>query len=136
VKDAGKVLEKIVISCILLSMERHFAIHDYHTSLVVEVLVDKFDFLELSESSGYLRNILEKRHYPPTIFDLRKVTFIDSSVFGFLLEIHNRAKKKGNKIAIVCADKALLRVMAMLTVPDIIKVFQTREQGEEYLNIK
>jgi len=117
-------------------MDRHFKIHEKHAILTVEVLVDKFDFLELSESSRYLRNILEKRNYPTTIFDLQRVGFIDSSVFGFLLEIHNMAKKKGNKIVIVCADKTVLHVMAMLTVPEIIKVFPTIEEAEGYLNIK
>ena len=102
----------------------------------MEVLTEKFDFLELSESSRYLRSIFEKRDYPSMIFDLLKVKFIDSSVFGFLLEIHNRARKNGNKIVILCADKTVLHVMSMLTVPEIIKVYRTIEDAEQYLNIK
>jgi anti-anti-sigma factor len=117
-------------------MEGHFAFHESRNILIVEVLVNRFDFLELSEYSGYLRNILEKRHFPSAIFDLRKVTFIDSSVFGFLLEVHNKTQKHGNKIAIVCADNAVLRVIALLTMSDIINIFQTIEQAMEYLNIK
>jgi len=117
-------------------MEGHFKLHEYRTILVVEVLVEKFDFFELSESSGYLRKMLHERHYPSMIFDLSRVTFIDSSVFGFLLEIHNIIKKKGNEIVVVCTDQGVLNVMIMLTVPDIIKVFQSREKAGEYLNIK
>jgi anti-anti-sigma factor len=116
-------------------MNGHFNIYEKSSILVVEVLVDKFDFLELSESSRYLRNLLEKRDYPSAIFDLLRVTFIDSSVFGFLLDMQNRAKKKGNKITIVCADKAVLHVMAMLTIPEIIRVFPGLEEAEKYLTV-
>jgi anti-anti-sigma factor len=131
----GKVLEKNNICFILSFMNGHFNIYGKSSILVVEVLVDKFDFLELSESSRYLRNLLEKRDYPSAIFDLLRVTFIDSSVFGFLLDMQNRAKKKGNKITIVCADKAVLHVMAMLTIPEIIRVFPGLEEAEKYLTV-
>jgi anti-anti-sigma factor len=117
-------------------MESHFKLYEYSGILVIDVLMDKFDFFELSESSAYLRKMLNERHYPSLIFDLCRVTFIDSSVFGFLLEIHNSTKKKGNEIVIVCTDKGVLHVMNMLTVSDIIKVFESREKAQEYLNIK
>jgi Anti-anti-sigma regulatory factor (antagonist of anti-sigma factor) len=117
-------------------MESHFKLHEYSTILVVEVLVEKFDFFELSEASAYLRNILEKRHYPSMVFDFSRVSFIDSSVFGFLLEIHSSTKKNGNEIAVVCIDNSVLHVMTMLKLTDIIKVFQSREKAGEYLNIK
>jgi anti-anti-sigma factor len=135
-KSPGKVLEKNRVSYILFSMDGHFKIYEKDAILVVKVLVDKFDFLELSESSRYLRSIFEKRNYPSMIFDLLKVTFIDSSVFGFLLEVHNRTIKNGNKIAIICSDKTVLHVMSMLTVTELIKVFPTMDEAENYLNIK
>ena len=116
-------------------MESHFKLYEYSSILVVEVLMEKFDFFELSESSAYLRKMLHERHFPSMIFDLTKVAFIDSSAFGFLLEIHNSIKKKGNEIVIVCTNQEVLHVMTMLTVPEIIKVFQSREKAQEYLNI-
>ncbi len=115
-------------------MDGDLHIIDYRGLLVIEVMVEKFDFFMVSDNSAQLRDLLEERHYPSIIFDFNRVSLIDSSVFGFLLEVQNSVKKNGRGIAIVCNDPKVLHVMAMLKVPQIIRVLETREQAFEYLD--
>jgi anti-anti-sigma factor len=115
-------------------MDNHFSTYESGDFMMVEVLVEKLDFYGISESSQYLRNILEERHFPTLIFDFSKVAFIDSSVFGFLLEIRSSVQKNGNEMAIVCTNEEVLRVMSMLNVSILIKVFPDIGKARAYLN--
>ncbi|HNW30440.1 MAG TPA: STAS domain-containing protein [Spirochaetota bacterium] len=115
-------------------MNGDFTITDFKGLLVIEVMVEKFDFFLISEHSLRLRGLLEERHYPSIIFDFTRVKFIDSSVFGFLLEVRNTVEKQGNDIAIVCSDPDVLHVMRMLKVPQVMQVFGNRDKAEDYLN--
>lgn len=115
-------------------MNGDFNISDFKGLLVIEVMVEKFDFFLVSENSLRLRNLLEERRFPSIIFDLARVRLVDSSVFGFLLEVRNTVEKQGNDIAIVCGDPDVLHVMKMLKMQSIMQVFATREKAAEYLN--
>lgn len=115
-------------------MEGDINIIEDHGLLIIEVMVEKFDFFLISDHADRLRGILEERRYPPALFDCTRVKVIDSSVFGFLLEIRNAMKKKGREIAVVCVDPEALHVMEMLKVPRFIRVFQSRAGAIEYLN--
>ena len=109
-------------------MDGDFSIIEYRGLLLIEVMVEKFDFFLISDHSVQLRGLLDKRQYPSIIFDFTRVKLIDSSVFGFLLEVRNTVKKMGNDIAIVCDDPEVLYVMKMLKLPQILRVFGAREK--------
>jgi anti-anti-sigma factor len=116
------------------SMDGDFNIINHQGLLLIEVMVEKIDFFMLSDNSTRLRSILEDRQYPSMIFDFSRIKVIDSSVFGFILEVLNSVKKKGNELVIVCNDKGVLHIMKMLTISQIIRVFATRDDASDYLN--
>jgi anti-anti-sigma factor len=115
-------------------MDGDFNIIDYRGLLIIEVMVEKIDFFLISDNSAHLRGMMDERQYPSVIFDFSRIKVIDSSVFGFLLEVRNTVKKNGNDIAIVCDDTEVLHVMKMLNVPQIIRIFGIREKAFDYLN--
>ena len=110
-------------------MKDHYNVYTHDVLLVIEVLVEKFDFFEISESSIYLRDLLKKKHYPALIFDLRRVKIIDSSVFGFLIEIRNKIKQNGYDIILVSEESYILHIMDMMKVPQIMKVVPRLEEA-------
>jgi anti-anti-sigma factor len=118
----------------IIIMDHHYSFYEFQGLLVIEVKVEKFDFFEISVSSAYLRNEIEKRVYPAIIFDFSRVFYIDSSAFGFLFDLRNSIKKKSYEIAIVCTNKEVLHVMQLLMVHKVIKIFDTREAAAEYLS--
>jgi len=101
--------------------------------LVIKVLIDTMDFYEMSDSANFLRNELQMRSYPSLVFDLTTVEFIDSSVFGFFIEVRNIIKKNGNEMVIVCQNKDILHIISMLKVDEIARVFLTLEAALKYL---
>lgn len=115
-------------------MDGDFNIINYRGYLLIEVMVEKFDFFLISENSVQLRGLLDDRQYPSIIFDFNRVRLIDSSVFGFLLEVRNTVKKTGNDITIVCDDHEVLLVMKMLKLTQILRVFGDREKAADYLD--
>jgi anti-anti-sigma factor len=117
-------------------MNANYKIENAKGFFIIEVLVEKFDFFEISESAAYLRDLIQERDYISAIFDLTRVSYIDSSVFGLILEISRTLKPKGNEIVIICTNTDVLRVMALLKVSTILPVFYTRAEAVDYLNRK
>jgi anti-sigma B factor antagonist len=114
-------------------MNDHYELIDSGNLLVIKVLIDTLDFYEISDSANFLRTELNKRSYPSLVFDLSTVEFIDSSVFGFFIEVRNSIKKNGNEIAIVCQNKDILHIISMLKVDEIIRVYPGLEAALKHL---
>jgi anti-anti-sigma factor len=114
-------------------MNDHYELIDSGSLLVIKVLIDTLDFYEISDAANYLRAELNRRAYPSLVFDLSMVEFIDSSVFGFFIEVRNTIKKNGNDIAIVCRNKDLLHIISMLKINEIMRVFPGLEAALNYL---
>jgi anti-anti-sigma factor len=110
-------------------MKEHYELVDSESLLLVRVLIDTMDFYEISEAAGYLRSELSRRSYPSTVFDLSRVEFIDSSVFGFFIEVRNHAKKNGNDVSIVCNNRDILHIMSMLKIHEIMRVFNSLDEA-------
>lgn len=110
-------------------MKDHYNVYMHDVLLVIEVLVEKFDFFEISDASIYLRDLLKKKNYPGLIFDLRRVKIIDSSVFGFLIEIRNKIRQNGYDIVLVSDDGYVLHIMEMMKVSQIMKVVSRLEDA-------
>jgi anti-anti-sigma factor len=114
-------------------MNDHYELIDSGNLLVIKVLIDTLDFYEISDSANFLRTELSRRSYPSLVFDLSTVEFIDSSVFGFFIEVRNTIKKNSNEIAIVCQNKDILHIISMLKVNEIIHVFPGLEAALKHL---
>ena len=114
-------------------MSDHYELIDSDDLLVIRVLVDTMDFYEISESAIFLRNAIKERSFPSIVWDLTMVEFIDSSVFGFFIEMHNVLTKKEKTLALVCKNKEVLNIMNMLKINEIIRVFSALEAALHYL---
>ena len=99
-------------------MNDHYELVESDNLLVIRVLIDTLDYYEISESAQFLRNAMKERYYPSMVLDLSIVEFIDSSVFGFFLEMSKAIAKNGNRMAIVCRNKEVLNIMFMLKIND------------------
>lgn len=115
-------------------MMEHFRAYTFRGCLVIESLVEKIDFFEISDSTDFLREVMGSRVTSPVIFDLNRVAVIDSSAFGFFLETHNAVRQGGCAIALVCRDRDVLHVMGMLRLDRIIPVFESLDAAASHLN--
>ncbi len=97
-------------------MKKKFKYYINNDILLIEILVEKFDFLELSDTSDLLRKIIQSYEYPNIIFNFSRLKYIDSSIFGFLIETRSQVEKNGNKIVIISADDEIRNIMKLLSV--------------------
>lgn len=114
-------------------MTEHFRTYDFKGCLIIESLVDKLDFFEISDSMDLLKEFTENRAAGPVIFDLSRVAVVDSSAFGFLVETHNAVRQGGHECALVCSDRDVLHVMKMLRLRRIIPVFDSLDAAASHL---
>ena len=114
-------------------MQDNYKVYTHRGILVIEILVERFDFFEISESSGFLRTVMAEHRYPSMIFNLSKAMIIDSSVFGFIIEIRNAIDKNGNELVIVCRNRDILYIMDMLKITQIMRVFPSVDAAADYL---
>ncbi|OHD64833.1 MAG: hypothetical protein A2176_10990 [Spirochaetes bacterium RBG_13_51_14] len=128
-----KVLEKKTPLRNLEHMQDNYKVYTHRGILVIEILVERFDFFEISESSGFLRTVMAEHRYPSMIFNLSKAMIIDSSVFGFIIEIRNAIDKNGNELVIVCRNRDILYIMDMLKITQIMRVFPSVDAAADYL---
>ncbi len=117
-------------------MESKFKYYMHNDILVFEALIDKFDFQELGETSDLLRNKIESNEYPNIIFNFNNVNYIDSSAFGFLIELKKPVEKNNNKIIIVCEDRDLMNIIRLINLDRIFNVFPSIEDAYQFFNNK
>lgn len=67
------------------------------------------------------------------VFDLRDMTYIDSSGFRVLLEARNKVAEKGGNIALVSLTAPVERVFNLLRLGELIIRTDTIEQGVKEL---
>ncbi len=115
-------------------MERKLKDYTHNDILVFEALIEKFDFHELSETSNIIRSKIESNDYPNIIFNFNKVKYIDSSTFGFLIELKKPVEKNKNKIIIVCRDRDLKSIIRLINLDRIFNVFSSIDDAYEFFN--
>lgn len=84
---------------------------------------------KLKEASDSLINTGRCR----IIFDLRDMSYIDSSGFRILLEAQNKVEKKGGGIALVSLTAPVERVFNLLRLGELIVRTDTIEEAVEKL---
>lgn len=63
------------------------------------------------------------------VFDLTRVSFMDSSAVNVVLGARKRVAAFGGKVAVVCPDDPLGRVFEILAVRDLLHVSKSREEA-------
>ena len=56
------------------------------------------------------------------LIDMASVTYIDSSGIATLVEVFQRAKKKGNVVAFICLNPAVMRVLMLARLDKVFVI--------------
>lgn len=67
------------------------------------------------------------------LFDLEKVTFIDSSGLGVILGRYRKAKENDGRVAISNADSKITKILNLSGVTRLIPVYPTSSQALRFL---
>ena len=100
---------------------------------VLEIQSERLDLFRTPELSREVEIHLKNAGYSSTIFDLRSLSYIDSSGFGFMVSVRNLVHKTGGIVAIVATGENILHVIRLMNIQLLFPVFPTIEEAVEYI---
>ena len=69
------------------------------------------------------------------VVDLTGVTFIDSTMLGVLVQARKRVEESGGRIAIVCHDPNVLRVLSITALDRLFDVYPSADEATRRLGL-
>ena len=66
------------------------------------------------------------------IFNLQKVTFMDSSGIGMMIGRYKHTKSLGGRIAVLCSNEKIKEIIELSGLSSILKSFETLEDALLY----
>ena len=96
--------------------------------LIVSILGDLDDHVtnDIRENIDY---VLCKKEINHLIFDLSKVTFMDSAGIGLFMGRFRQIKKRNGECGIVTRDEQIIRILRMSGILSIFDLFKTLQEG-------
>lgn len=96
--------------------------------LIVSIYGDLDDHVtnEIRENIDY---VLCKKEIKHLIFDLSKVTFMDSAGIGLFMGRYRQVKKRGGECAIISTDEQIIRILRMSGILSIFDLFKNIKEG-------
>lgn len=82
----------------------------------------------LSDLDHYLKQQVLSL-YDDLFFDLSPITYLSSVALGFLLELHNKMRKRDGFFRIIANSKSLLDVFKITNLDTVIPIFPTFEEA-------
>jgi anti-anti-sigma factor len=103
---------------------------------ILEIQSDRLDLFRTPDLSREVETHLINSGYTSVIFDLRSLTHIDSSGFGFMVSVRNIVHKHGGSAAIVVAGTVIPRIIELMNIQLLFPVFDTIEEAVEHIKMK
>ena len=89
------------------------------------------------ESVGNLRdkliNIIKERNIINVVFNMKELTFMDSTGIGIIIGRYNQIKSKKGKIILCSINKNLEKIILLSGLPRICVVLENEESVIKYL---
>jgi anti-sigma B factor antagonist len=67
------------------------------------------------------------------ILDLRRVSYMDSSPLGFMIDLHRRLSERGGALAITASQVGVGRIFTMTGLAEAMNLFEGLEEAEACL---
>jgi len=96
--------------------------------VTILAFVGEFDAYNLPTFSGKIDNLIETGN-TKLVFNLRLMTFINSSALGYLVQTKRRVEGLGGDLVIITPSKFVRKAVTVLGLHEFFKIFETEEEG-------
>lgn len=90
--------------------------------------VGEFDAYNLPTFSGKIDNLIETGN-TKLVFNLRLMTFINSSALGYLVQTKKRVEEAGGDLVIITPSKFVRKALTVLGLHEYFGIYETQEEG-------
>jgi anti-anti-sigma factor len=102
----------------------------HEAPIPVVFLEGEYDMETVPEIDRFLRQtygpFYHRRHQ---VFDMRGVTFIDSSFVGFVVALTRRLRAEGRELILTRPTGAVRRVLTLVGVPNLVPVYDSLDDA-------
>ncbi|MCU0848074.1 MAG: STAS domain-containing protein [Spirochaetes bacterium] len=105
----------------------------HEDTVIIEVLVEKFDLFDTPKISREVEIILKRMDYPNSIIDLRKVNYVDSIGIGFLISTKNIFCNHNCEMVILCNNELVSRGFKAASMHRFFKIFLSLDESVKYV---
>ncbi|MBN2158859.1 MAG: STAS domain-containing protein [Spirochaetes bacterium] len=100
---------------------------------IMTVRIEELDFIKAPKFSEAIRDIFTTHGYQPTIMDLEKLYYIDSSGLSSLIHVSRRLLDNNKELVVVCSSTKILQLFSIAKLETFFKIFDNIEKAEQYL---
>ena len=90
--------------------------------------IGEFDAFNLPTYSQKIDALVEQGEFK-VVFNLRLLTFINSSALGYLLKVKKRCQDLGGDLVLVCPSKFIKKTLLTLGLQEVFGIYETDEDG-------
>lgn len=101
--------------------------------IMVIKVYGEFDLAEADDCRHQIDERVRAEGVKELLFDLEKVTFIDSSGLGVILGRYRKAKEREGSVAISNANPRILKILELSGITRLIPVYANTTQALKYL---
>ncbi|HBG23176.1 MAG TPA: hypothetical protein DDW83_07980 [Peptococcaceae bacterium] len=102
-------------------------------SIMIIKVCGEFDLAEADNCRRQIDEKVRAEGVKELLFDLEKVTFIDSSGLGVILGRYRKAKEKEGSVAISNVNPRILKILELSGITRLIPVYSNTSQALKYL---
>ncbi|HNW29674.1 MAG TPA: STAS domain-containing protein [Spirochaetota bacterium] len=110
-------------------MDANYRYYEQSGIGIFEFLRDKLIFDETTGTVDDIKNIIAKKNLPSFIFNLKKISTIDSVGIGYFIAIKNAASKKSSNLLLVSESELVLKVLHITRMDSFFKIFRSMDEA-------
>lgn len=110
-------------------MKQYFDYTLQGTIAVFTLRIDRLLFFESAQILATVEQKLGELGFPDLIIDLRSVGTLDSAGVGFLISVKHLIDTHQRRIAVVCDNESVLRVLSITNMESFLRVCNSLEQA-------
>jgi len=110
-----------------------FAVTNAGDITVIGILAERLDLFRTPEISRRIEHVIRSRDFPDLVFDVNRISYLDSSGFGFMVAMRNLVGRHGGKAALACGNNDILRVIEVMNISRLFPVFPSVDDAVAWL---
>lgn len=100
---------------------------------VIEIQCERLDLFRTPDLSREVETHFKNAGFGSAVFDLRSLSYIDSSGFGFMVAMRNLIHKNGGSVAIVATGENILHVISLMNIHLLFPVYPSVDEAVKAL---
>ena len=114
-------------------MEDYLHIQMFDGITVIEIQCERLDLFRTPDLSREVETHFRNAGHTSTVFDLRSLSYIDSSGFGFMVAMRNLIHKNGGSVAIVATGENILHVISLMNIHLLFPIYASVDEAVKAL---